>query len=232
MPTSPLEAEAIGQEFVTASYGGQEWLIPLDVDSWPAAVAATVRVEDGRVAVHYGHLAEALQELLGGQWPHFLAVAPKRKELVPASQAFAAAVGLPMADRLDVAFGAIPRLLRDLEQRPNDVELALHERGVDLRDRYRFTAGRRNLTLRKIAVLLYGKRELSDAAKAVMDLFEVMSGRPHPSRPLPPGEREKRESTAEKQERATAEYKKRRAPQKTSSVAQTAMANAQMRKEA
>lgn len=245
MSTSPIEAEATGQELVTAEYGGREWTIPLAVESWPAdLVGAVVTVADStKVAVDYAKLTAALQQLLGDQWPSFAAVAPKRRNLIPASQAFAAAVGVGCSDRTDVAFGAIPRLLRDLDRHPGAVEATLRAVGLDYRDRFLFTAGRRRLTLRQIHVALEhapwdsalaiarngGRRPFSDEAIAVMDLYEAITNRPYYRRPLSADARAQRESAAQKAARATADYKRRHTPaaERRRTAADIARSNAQ-----
>jgi hypothetical protein len=70
VPTSPIEAEATGQEFVTAIYGGHNWTIRLDVETWPVdLISATVIPRgDTHVALDYAKLSAALRVLLGDQW--------------------------------------------------------------------------------------------------------------------------------------------------------------------
>lgn len=167
-----------------------------------------------------------LQQLLGDQWADFIAAAPKARDLVPASNAIAAAVGIPAdpAHPLDVAFGAIPRLLLLMSRWPGPIEATLQTLNLDYRDRWRRDeTGTRRLTLRQIYVnLAYasydsplaiarnnGRRPQSDAALAVMDLYEVIARTPHPSRPLPPKEREKRQTAQQKHDAAVADYKAR-----------------------
>lgn len=251
MPTSAIEAEATGQEFVTATYGGREWIIPLDVDTWPVdVVARTVTdVDDGGVRVDYRALTSALEELLGEQWPQFLAAVPKRRDLIPAAQSFATAAGFAIADRRDVVFTAIPRLLLEVEKWPAAVEATLRQQGYDYRDRWLFTAGRRRLTLRQINVALSsapfdspiaiarngGRRPLSDTTLAVMDLYEAITHQPHHLRPMSAAERAERETAAQKESRAVADYRRRHpqsAPaERRRSAAETARANAQFAKE-
>jgi hypothetical protein len=244
VPTSPIEAEATGQEFVSAVYGARSWKIQLDVETWPVDLisAAVTPVEDG-IEIDYGKVLAALQLLLGDQWPSFAAVATKRRDLLPASQVFAAAVGLPLADRKDVAFGAIPRLLRELTQWPGAVEATLRACGLDYRDRYLFSAGRRRLTLRQIHVALDqaawdspiaiarngGRRPFSDDTITLMDLYEAITKVPYYRRPLSDEAKSARENSAQKLARATADYKRRHAPsaERQRSAVETARSNAQ-----
>jgi len=247
---SAIEAEATGQEFVTAVYGGRSWTIPLDVETWPVDLigAAVVEVDATHVAIDHGKLNAALQRLLGNQWSSVVAVAPRRRDLVPASQVFAAAVGLPVSGRADIAFGAIPRLLRELERWPGPVEATLRDAGLDYRDRYLFTAGRRRLTLRQIHVALEhaawdspiaiarngGRRPFSDDAITLMDLYEAITKVPYYRRPLSADAKAVREGAAQKLARATADYKRRHASQpaeRQRTAAETARANAQFAKE-
>lgn len=258
MPTSPIEAEATGQEFITAEFGGREWTIPLDIDSWPVdLVATTVTITDGGLTVNYRGISDVLRVVLGDQWQTFQAFTPRRGDLLPASQAFAAAVGVPTSDRTDIAFGAIPRLLRELEQWPHAVEATLHRLGYDYRDRFLFTAGRRRLTLRQVAVALFyeapydspiavarngGRRPLSDSAAAVLDLFEVLTRTPHPTRVPAESDRAARADatdTADKHAAAVADYKRRHnqaaatpAAARRRTALETARENAQQRKAA
>lgn len=249
MSASAIEAEATGQEFVTAVYGGRSWTIPLDVETWPVdLIGAAVTPVDDRIAIDYGKVLAALQQLLGDRWPAFQAVASKRRDLIPASQVFAAAVGLPISDRTDVAFGAIPRLLRELAQWPGPIEATLRVVGLDYRERYLFTAGRRRLTLRQIHVALQhaawdspiaiarngGRRPFSDETLTFMDLYEAITKVPYYRRPLSPEARAKRENAAQKLARATADYKRRHANQPAArmrTAAETARSNAQFAQE-
>lgn len=242
MTSSAIEAEAAGQEFVTALFNGEQWRIPTDVDSWPHDLLLNcVAVRDGAVTANPVAVAAVLQALLVEQWPDFTGMGLKRRDLAAASNVFAAAVGIPAKHKIDVAFGAIPRLLYELDTWSDAVEATLSDMGVDYRDRWRFDDGQRRLTLRQIHVRLSyapydcalviarnnGVRPLSDAALVLMDLFEhgVGTGVPHPSRPLPPGEKNKRESEAEKRRKAHEDYRKRHA--KGVTAAETARANAQ-----
>lgn len=249
MASSATEAEATGQELVTAEFGGREWVIPLDVDSWPVdRLPACLAVVDKKVRVNHRALVSVLHGILGAQWDDFLAAAPKRRMLVEASHVFAEAVGIPaVGDHpWDLAFGAIPRLLIELNSWPGPVEATLHSLGYDYRDRYRFQAGRRKLTLRQIYIALTyeapfdcplatahnnGRRPLSDSALVLMDLFEIWRGVPHPSRPLPPGEREAREASAaqSREEAAVADYRRRHVKKSPLDVARQNALNAQQK---
>jgi hypothetical protein len=253
VPTSPIEAEATGQEFVTAIYGGHNWTIRLDVETWPVdLISATVIPRgDTHVALDYAKLSAALRVLLGDQWDDFRGIARKRRDLVPASQAFAAAVGFPFADRTDVAFGAVPRLLRELERWPGPVEATLRAAGFDYRDRWLFMADRRRLTLRQIHVALDnaawdspiavarngGRRPFSDEAIAVMDLYEAITKVAYYRRPLSAAAKAEREATAGKAHAdAVADYKRRHTPsssgsERRRSAAETARANVQFAKD-
>jgi hypothetical protein len=231
VPASSIEAEATGQDCVTAHYGGREWIIPLDVDTWPVEqLISCIAVKDKKALPNHGAVVDVLRKLLGAQWNDFITEsARKRKQLVEASHVFAEAVGVTRNEKqpFDVAFGGIPRLLLNLHHWPGPIEATLHSLGYDYRDRWRFTAGRRNLTLRQIHNALTfeapydspiaiahneGRLPLSDSAMVLMDIFEHGIGRgvPHPSRPLPAGEREKRKESAAGRERdAVADYRKR-----------------------
>lgn len=242
MTSSAVEAEATGQEYVTALFKGRDWLIPLDVDAWPVdAVLASVAVVDNTLTVNHFALTATLQALLGDQWARF-AADTRRGDLVAASHKFAEAVGIPkqVGQPLDIVFGAIPRLLLDLRRHEAAIEATLRGEGLDYRDRYRFDQGRRCLTLRQISNALryapydcplniekLGRRPLTDAAMVLMDIFEHGTGVgvPHPDRPLPPGEQQKRQSEAEKRRKAHEDYRKRHA--KKSTAAETARANAE-----
>lgn len=251
MSASAIEAEATGQEFVTAEYGGRSWNIRLDVESWPVDLigAAVSPAADDRIAINYSSMTGALQRLLGDQWASFAAAALKRRDLIPASQAFAAAAGFPSADRKDVAFGAIPRLLRELARWPGPVEATLRASGLDYRDRFRFTAGRRNLTLRQIHVALDhapwdspiaiarngGRRPFSDDTITLMDLYEAITKTPYYRRPLSVEAQAARNTESQKLARATADYKRRHATnppaERRRSAVETARANNQFAKQ-
>lgn len=225
MPTSPVEAEARGQEFVTASYGGTDFHIPLDVDSWPLDLLLNgIQSEEKQyTGIAHATLIAAMRELLGEQWPVFKRVAPRRRDVIAASNAFAAAAGLEASHPLDVAFGAIPRRLVDLREWPGAVEATLSDLGFDYRDRWRFQDGQRRLTFRQIHVHLSyapydsplviakngGRRPHSDAALAIFDLYQELTGKPHPSRPMPEAERRARLEHAAKQAKAREDSRRR-----------------------
>lgn len=244
MPVNPVEAEAIGQEFIAAEFGGKRWTIPLDVDSWPIdQVLNSIKLaEKNLVKPNHFSLLAAISKLLGDQWAEFRRVATKRRDLVTASHEFAAAVGLPRekSNALDVAFGSIPRLLLDVKLYPDAVEAALADLGIDYRDRWRFDAGRRRLTLRQIHVRLRnapydnalrraknnGRTPFSNTDMLLMDVYERLAGQAHPWRPLPAEEKAKREASKS----AHDEYRKRQQRRRShplTAAADVARANAQ-----
>jgi hypothetical protein len=245
VPASPVEAEATGQEFVTVTFSGTPFRVPLDVDTWPLDAIRNSRAltADGKVVVDHVQAAAALQLLLADQWELFLRVAPQRRQIVEATQAFAAGVGFAAAGVNDIVFGAVPRTLWLLDTWPSEVESDLSRFwNLEYPDRWRFHAGRRRLTLRQIHVRLsrppvdgalalamnFGKRPHSDTALVVMDLFEAMTGRRHPSRPMPPAERQQRDAQAAAEAKARADHadrmKEREARQQSGLLA-TALAN-------
>lgn len=231
MPASPVEAEALNQEFIAATFSGSTFRLPLDVDSWPLDAIKTSVLHNTKthvVVVNHLQLATALEQLLGDQWPAFLRVARKRKQLVAASQNFAAAAGIPATDKaLDRAFGGIPRLLSVLDMWPGKVESDLDRFwDIDYRDRWRFDGNQhRRLTLRRIFVrfdnlphdsavavaLNGGSQPLSDSAKAVMDLYEGLLKVRHPSRPMTKAEIAARQAKAEADAREAAKHQKKMA---------------------
>lgn len=249
---NPIEAEARGQEFVTAAYGGVDFDIPLDIDTWPLDLLLTgLRVEEKQiVGIQHVTAIAVMRELLAEQWPAFKAVAPRRRDVVKASNLFAAAVGVEREQPIDIVFGAIPRRLVDLQEWPGAVEATLAGLGFDYRDRYRFHAGRRALTFRQIHVHLSyapydsplaiakngGRRPHSDAALAIFDLYAEMFGKPHPSRPMPEAERRARIAAAVKREESREASRRRmHGPgEKKQSAVETAKQNArkQQRREA
>lgn len=249
MATDPIEAEATGCRTLTVEFGGRNWSIPTDIDDWPLeAIASTIGYlpEQDKLVTNHRHVLAALESLLGPQWPEFKATARKRGALIEASHAFAAAAGIPRdPDRhADRAFGAIPRLLYELQRWPGPVEATLQTLGLDYRDRFRRDDnGQRRLTLRQIHVQLSyarydsplaiakngGRRPLSDTALAVMDLYEASTGKAHPSRPLPPAEAKQRQTAEKKRADAVADYKARHRSRndRFGSALETARANAQ-----
>ncbi|OKH70819.1 hypothetical protein EB72_24810 [Mycobacterium sp. SWH-M1] len=247
-PPDPVEAEATGQQYISALYGGQEYKLALDADDWPlelirVSVGVDTNEEERRLVPHYGVLVASLQQILGDQWDDFLQAFPKRKDLVPASQAFATAIGFPPGPN-DPVFGALPRLLANLYHWRDAVEATLGEMGLDYTDRWRFDAdGRRLLTLRKIHVRLSHARYDSPLAIAhnggripksgqellLMDVFEAITRQAHPSRPLTPeqrAEREKAKSAQSKHSAAIAEYRKNGPKSRFQHARETAQANA------
>jgi len=228
------QAEAEGQEYVSASFLGRDWRLPLDVETWPlTAVTCSIGINEQRVAVvnHVG-TAEALRLLLRGQWSSFVSVASRRRDLVPATHAFAAAVGMgPTQDRgpdgriFDRVWGAIPRTLAVLDTWPDAVESDLSRFwGIDYRDRWRFDeSGSRLLTLRQIfarishlpadsaLAIAMGRRSPSELL--LMDIYEPLAGRVHPARPLAPAQLEERRAKEEQKTKALAEYERRREQQ-------------------
>lgn len=240
---NPVEAEAIGQSHVTAEFGGHEWTIPLDVDLWPIDLVLNCVAFEDRTTFKVNHfsLVPAMTQILGDdQWEDFCATLRKRGDLRRASHAFAAAVGIPRGKSpLDVAFGAIPRLLLELRLHQDAVEATLGDLGVDYRDRWRFDPGqRRKLTLRQIHIRLRhapfdsalsiaknnGNRPHSGTELLLMDLWERAAGQPHPSRPMSAADRAKRESS----KKAFADYRKRRPKNRVDSAIEAAKAHAQV----
>jgi hypothetical protein len=221
-PPNPAQAEALGQDHALAAYGGREWSIPLDVDTWPLdRIRTSLYVgPDREIVVNHVAIADGLSQLLGQQWEAFAEAAPRRRDLVPASNAFAAAVGFPAGparDGLpDKAWGAIPRLLAVLDAWPTAVESDLHRFwGIDYRDRWRGT-----LTLRQIHVRL--SHLPADSALAIamgrrspmelllMDIYEPLAGRAHPARPLTPEQLAERQAESAAKAKALADYEARR----------------------
>lgn len=247
-PISPVEAEATGQPHLVATYKGHEFKLPTDVDDWPLdLIAVSVgTAQDGTWFVHHPTLALAMQQLLGVQWYSFNRSFPLRKDLLPASREFAAAAGFT-ADTGDLAFGALPLLLATISQHQDAVEATLADRNIDYRDRWRFDAdGQRLLTLRQIHVRLKFRRPDSALSIALnggrmpyqagdlllMDLYEVLTGKQHPSRPLTAKQLEKRkavQSKKAKESAAVAEYRKRaeKRQNRHQTALETARANAQ-----
>ena len=228
--TSPasnaIEAEAVGRPRIVARYAGHEYTLPAAVEVWPLdLIAISVGVRNGHLHADHGVVARALASLLGDQWPEYLRAFPRRRNLVPASTAFAEAAGFPhRAD--DVAFGAIPRLLAALDSWPEAVEATLGELGVDYRDRWRYDAdGRPRLTLRQIHVRLSnaspqcplgiaqngGKRPFTGTELLLMDLYEAVARTAHPSRPMPVAAQQQRQTKDEKIEAERAAYRARHA---------------------
>lgn len=221
--SNPAQAEALGEDTVTAAFAGREWRVPLDVDTWPLDIIGRCLVMNKKRKVVVDHLAvaESLEILLGDQWDTFMAhAAPRRRDLIPASDVFAAAVGVPADDEnRDKCFGGLPRLLGVLKAWPAAVESDLDRFwNRDYRDRWRFDdTGARKLTLRQIycrisnspadSALAISMGRRSPTELLLMDIYEPIAGRVHPSRPLTPEQAAERHAKAN----AVAEYKARRA---------------------
>lgn len=248
--SSPVEAEALGEEFVTATHLGREWRIPADVDTWPlTAIKYSIGVSNTKVMVNHPAVAEGMEQLLAEQFDDFLRLAYTRRHLVPASQVFAAAAGLSAgtdkaADggHLDRVWGALPRLLAVLEMWPTAVESDLARFwNVDYRDRWRFdTDGHRKLTLRQInarishlpadSALAVQMGRRSPTELLLMDIYEPLAGRAHPARPLTPEQLAERNAEAAAKAKALAAYEARRearGDRRISTALDNARANAQ-----
>jgi hypothetical protein len=226
-PPSAIEAEAAGQPFLVAAFGEHEYKLAADADDWP--------LDD----IGAGKLLPAMRELLGDQWQGFLRDYPRRRDLLMASRAFAEAAGFP-AGPADRMFGGLPRLLQTLVLHGGPVEATLAGMGVDYRDRWRFDAdGRRRLPLRRIYVLLIhmpydsplaiavngGKRLYSASDLLLMDVYEALTRRTHPSRPMSPQEAKTRATSEAKIEDERAKYRARHSNPRESAIA-LARANA------
>lgn len=242
MSASPVEAEASGQEFVTVTFNGTPFRVPLDVDGWPLDLIRRCRglTADQRIVPNHVPAAAALQVLLGEQWELFIRVAPKRRHIVEATQVFADAVGFTADGPNDIVFGAVPRALALLDRWPIEAESDLDRFwGLKYGDRWRFCAGRRLLTLRQIYVRLNhppidgalvtamngGRKPLSDTAIAVMDLFEAVTKTRHPSRPMPPDAQKKRDEQAAAEAKAREAYAERMKERTHQTGLATALAN-------
>ncbi len=236
-----VRAEAEGLGHATATFNGRGWRVPLDVDEWPPVDRCIGLSVDRVLVVDHGATAVALCELLGDQWDEFVEVAPRRRDLVPAAHAFAAAVGIPASTEpggSDLAFGGIPRLLAVLRQWPTAVESDLNRFwGLDYRDRWRFDAdGFRRLTLRQIfarishlpadsaLAIALGRR--SPMELLLMDIYEPLAGRVHPSRPLSAEDAAERRKAAEAKKKALDAYERRREQRRMPELLETARANA------
>lgn len=241
MASNPLEAEATGQEFVTVPFSGTPFRVPLDVDVWPLDNLRRCRgLLNDRVVVNHLQVAAALQTLLAEQWDLFLLVASKRRQIVEATQTFAEAVGFAADGPNDVAFGAIPRVVALLDRWPLEAESDLSRFwNLDYLDRWRFSAGRRRLTLRQIYARLNhppiesalvtamngGTRPFSDTALVSMDLFEAVTKTRHPSRPMPPDAQKKRDEQAAAEAKAREAYAERMKERSQQTGLATALAN-------
>lgn len=246
----PVEAEATGQQYVVATYAGHDFKLMLDVEHWPLdLIAVSVGLnKDAELVSNPSTVGCALERLLGDQWSGFLQAFPRRRALVPASRAFATAVGFA-GGPLDLAFGGLPRLLATLRHRGDAVEATLGDLGLDYRDRWRFDElGQRRLTLRQIHVRLEhaprtsalsvamndGKELHSNTDLLLMDLFEAITKVAHPSRPLTAAQLAERKKEGRKKKTVSAavdDYYVRQKSRKQRAV-ETARANAQQGKAA
>jgi hypothetical protein len=195
----------------------------------------------GEIAADRGRLIHALALLLGDQWDAFVESSPKARDLVPASHAFAAAVGFPLGNPTDVAFGSLPRFLALIQSFPTAAESDLSRFwGLDYRDRWRFDDGRRRLTLRMIHARLShlpsdsalavelngGKALLTTEALLLMDQIELRTGQPHPARPLTAEQKAERDKKAADYAKAKAGTEARAAAHKKRSAIEAARENA------
>lgn len=240
MSANPVEAEATGQEFIAVTFSGTTFRVPLDVDSWPLDLVRNSRgfnKQSEQIVVNYSGLVTALQELLGDQFPDFLEAAPKRKQLTEASNVFAAAVGIPGSLDSDIVFGAVPRLLALIDTWPGKVESDLNRFwNLDYLDRWRFLAGRRILTLRRIherlsnlpadssLVIAMGRRTPQELL--LMDVFEAITQRRHPGRPMSREELAQREAAAKQSEKDRTAHEKRMQKRRDLQHIENARANA------
>ena len=200
MSSRPAEIEATGAQWFVAEHRGRDFKLPADVEGWPLElIGNSVGTRGGKVAVDHQAVTAALAELLGAdQWEMLLEAFPRRRDLVPISRSLAAAAGFEGRPG-DLAWGALPRLLGTLEAHCAAVEATLAMTGTDYRDRWRFDGnGERRLTLRRIYVLLEhmpfdsplaivengGRRPLGPAELLLMDVFEAVARKRHPSRPM------------------------------------------------
>ena len=223
MPADPaVIAEATGKQSVAVDVGGRTFTVPADVDTWPLEL-----IRSGGASLYH-----AVQLLLGEQWPQFNATSSKRRDLREFTNAAATAVGFPPRTADEKVFGALPWMLSLIDQHEAQVESDLSRFwGLDYRDRWRFdTAGHRRLTLRMIyvrisnlpptaavAVALNGGKTIPTRVELlVMDVFEAMTGRAHPARPMSAEEQKKRNADAERREKARAQTQARAAAHRTS----------------
>ena len=248
---SPVEAEALGRDTVTATFAGRQWRIPADVETWPLDLIRRCIGfnKERRSRLNHIVIAQALEQILGDQWDEFITTAaPQRRHLAPASQRFAAAAGLPAGheidghgEPLDRVFGALPRLLSVIETWPGAVESDLNRFwNLDYRDRWRFDGnGNRLLTLRRIytrishlpadSALAMEMGRRSPVELLLMDVYEPLAGRVHPARPLTPAQIAERNAEAAAKAKAMADYENRRTARgdRVKTSLDTARANAQ-----
>lgn len=185
---SAVRLEALGATDAVFSFRGRDVTVPLDVDRWPAAL------------VRFDPL-QAVLVLLGDQVAAVLGARAVLDDARELSEAMATAVGITHLPESPVSpdnwFGAVPTLLRILDDHEPDVELDLQRLGVDYRDRWRGA-----LTLRQIWV--YIRRSPSTSAVAIADndgrhvwnesdfigagVYQAITGQVYPGRPLKPDE--------------------------------------------
>jgi hypothetical protein len=173
---SPQESEAEG--FLEVDFKGFTVRTSLP-DQWPLHL------------IRQGRIIDATQELLGGRWAEFLDSFPSFGDLVEFTRALAEAAGIPGEN----GFGGIPVLLHILEHDADELERHLSaNHHVNLVDYYRG-----ELTLSQIAVRF--EQPWTRDHFLLADLIHVISGRPHPDRPLSPLEKARVEAAAADQKR-------------------------------
>lgn len=246
-PAEPAELEAVGQESVTATFSGREWRLSA-ADDWPLdlILACPTQNQHGALTINYPALFAALELIVGEeQWPALIEACPKRRDLVAAAQAFAAAAGFPKLIDGDRAFGALPTTLALLTKYPGKVESDLDRFwGIDYRDRWRRdSAGHRALTLRQIHVRLsnlpgesalaitLGRR--TGAELLLMDVYKAIAGQDHPARPMTPEEaaQARAEQAALSKARADSRARANRVKNQRLGAAELARRNAAERKQ-
>ena len=227
VPASPAEAEALGHDQFAVTFGGTQFWVPLDVDRWPLHLIRTCRwwnPIEKHFTVNHSAVLSVLQELLGNQLPDLIAAAPKRRDLVSATNAIAAAVGIGNSSKKSV-FGDLLNILQLLDSWPEKVESDLNRFwNLDYRDRWRLNAdGRRLLTLRQVYVRMQnlptdsavaialngGKLHRTGTEIVLMDVWEALTHQRHPARPMPAEEAKKRDESAEADEKAKAAHRER-----------------------
>lgn len=151
-PKSAAQLEAEGATEVSFDFRGVVVTVPLDVAAWPVD------------AIRAGRFANATRTLLGGVRPPMRTV----DDVVELSHRMADAAGItPLPESgaaQHPAFGAIPLLLRLLDNNADDIEADLRRfYRVDLADRWRG-----GLTLRQIWT--YIRRIPADSATATAEV--------------------------------------------------------------
>jgi hypothetical protein len=236
--SSAAEAEALGQQYVDAVFGGISFRVPLDVDTWPLHLIRFSRgrhSETGQVMINYRAVMETIQVLTGDQFDLFVSVAPTRAYWVPFTESVADAVGFGEPGQV---FGGLPRTLAMIDAWPDKVESDLRRFWrLEYRDRYR--TGRRRVSLRQIhtclsnlptdsAIVLAmngGKIPYTATDLLLMDLYESSTGTRHPSRPMSAAEIAQRDGEAAAIENERAKYRARQ-EKRTATGLETARANA------